>query len=404
MAEVSTLTQFQDSLTPVVPLSGNQHAVNPDDWATNYWLMSCASKSKNTLRSYQKEVIRWRAFLLSLHGLHATSSMTTASYDDAAKFIAWISSENEIPIPPEVAARFSLNGKQAAKPKASQVVLRQAVIILHGMYEELCAANVPDRTPAQMCCAFNPFKPFRKQYERSKGLTRASGPEASGVAKALSDEAWQAAWEACTADQENATGTAKRKAARRRLVLALLRATWERRHAVAGMLWKDLQRDRTGGWSVSRERKGKGVQWAALPKQVIHEITNFRAAMGRSAVPHPDELQKSIFWLGGATAGHKGPISDETIYRDVKQTFDMAANALESAGKNDVASELRRAGTGPHTIRHTMATQFMAAGGEARVAMEILGHSTLAVTTATYDSRSKDEERSALEMQWQRSV
>jgi site-specific recombinase XerD len=49
-----------------------------------------------------------------------------------------------------------------------------------------------------------------------------------------------------------------------------------------------------------------------------------------------------------------------------------------------------------------MATQFMAAGGQARVAQEILGHASIATTTNFYDSRQVDEQLDAMQGQWER--
>ncbi len=272
---------------------------------------------------------------------------------------------------------------------------------MHGMYEELCGAVVTDTDPPVMCCLSNPFKLVRKRFKVIKGSENDSdGPEASGVAKAISDEAWEAVWKVAGTVPPDTKPAARARLARRRLVIAMLRATWERRHAVASIRWSDLKRDRDGGWSARRERKGKGAEWAPVPDSVVGEINEFRKILGRPPFPTNDELQRSIFWLGGRTAGHDGPVSDETIYRAVKEVFNLAAAALDTQDRKHVAAELRRVGSGPHTVRHTMATQFMAGGGEARIAQKILGHSSIAVTTRVYDTKSVTEEREALEAQW----
>ena len=100
--------------------------------------------------------------------------------------------------------------------------------------------------------------------------------------------------------------------------------------------------------------------------------------------------------------GANGPISDESLYRDLKVLFHRAATVATELGDLDSADQLTRAGVGPHTIRHTMATQFMAAGGQARVAQEILGHASIATTTNFYDSRQVDEQLDAMQSQWER--
>lgn len=384
------------------PLSATQFKTSPDSWAIDYWLTAAASKSENTRRSYRKEITRWQAFVMALRAdVAGNDHLVTATYDDAARFIAWIEQDAAWPIPPEVAARLGMSLRQCEKPKASPVVLRQAVVILHGFYEEMARVVVPGSVPPQSCCTVNPFKPFRRRFERLRhGVRGAAGPDAVGVAKALSDQAWSAVWEAACETAENASASQKKSAARRRLIIAMLRATWERRHAVAGIVWQDIQRTRGGVWHVRRDRKGQGAVWAPVPSQLVEEIALFRASLGRPAMASTDEGPRSIFWMGGQSAGYDGPVSDETIYREVKDVFEAAAKRLDTLGNSIEAAELRRPGAGPHTIRHTMATQFLAAGGQVRHAQEALGHSSMVVTTSTYDTRQDGEQAAELERQW----
>ncbi len=190
----------EGKVTSIAPLSARHYKASPDDWAIDYWLKSCASKSANTRRAYRKEVVRWCAFLAAFHGdLTHNDYLACASYEDVARFITWIERDGDWPLPPAVAARYQLNTKQAAKPKASPVVLRQAVIILHGLYEELSAVIVPGASPQRKFCEFNPFKPYRKRFAKDRDGTAEEGgapadaldddaddgPDASGVAKAL---------------------------------------------------------------------------------------------------------------------------------------------------------------------------------------------------------------------------
>lgn len=384
------------------PLSATQFKTSPDSWAIDYWLTAAASKSENTRRSYRKEITRWQAFVMALRGdVAGNDHLVTATYDDAARFIAWIEQEAAWPIPPEVAARLGMSLRQCEKPKASPVVLRQAVVILHGFYEEMARVVVPGSVPPTSCCTVNPFKPFRRRFERLRhGVRGAASPDAVGVAKALSDQAWSAVWEAACESAPNSNAGQKKTAARRRLIIAMLRATWERRHAVAGIVWQDIQRSRGGVWHVRRDRKGQGAVWAPVPSQLVDEIALFRVSLGRPASADADEGPRSIFWMGGHSAGCDGPLSDETIYREVKNVFEDAAKRLDAMGNSIEAAELRRPGAGPHTIRHTMATQFLAAGGQVRHAQEALGHSSMVVTTSTYDTRQDGEQAAELERQW----
>lgn len=372
-----------------------------DDWCIGYWLASTASKSAHTKRCYLKEVKRWRAFLAMSAQARFDSPedlICSAEYADAGRFLAWIGSDDGPAIPANIATRFGLTARQALKPKASAVVLRQAAIILHGFYEELLQARFPGSS--KYCCEVNPFKPYRRRFAASKAEARSlATPDAIGVSKALSDAAWQAVWVAVQQENDGASLLA----ARRRLVISMLRATWERRHAVSSMTWADLQRSRDGVWNIRRDRKGVGLMWAPIPLQLVEELLRFRRLVGLPASATIDELPRSIFWMGGRSAGHDGPLHDQTIYRIVKQVFEIAACALDAQARCDVAAELRRAGAGPHTIRHTMATMYMSTGGEARHAQEALGHASIVTTTSTYDSRTQAGQVIELEKQWQTS-
>jgi integrase len=377
-----------------------------DTWATEYWLQTTASKSENTLRSYRKEATRWRAFLMSIHGtVEDNNLLIKASYEDVSKFIGWIQmAESEaLQIPPAVAVRLNLSLAQCSKPKMSPVVLRQAVVILHGMYEELCEAVVQVDVKSFRCCESNPFKPFRRQFSKSdRGVRLNDGPDPSGVEKALSPAGWQKAWEYATRiPDSDASHKARMQAARIRLVMSMLRATWERRHAISQVLWQDIKQTRMNQiWSIRRKRKGKGDVWAPIPEELVQEIIRFRVANGRSPTIQSDELGKSIFWIQGYGPGSIGPVSDDLIYRVVKQVFNDSAQECLASGDDATAEELQRAGTGPHTIRHTMATYFLSNNGELRIAQGLLGHSSSAITSAVYDTKGTDEQVKALSDSW----
>lgn len=340
--------------------------------------------------------MRWLAFLASTAGANSERGdelLRSATYEDAVRYLDWIESpEDRPPLPLDVATRYHI---APTRPKNSPSVLRQAVITLHGMYEELASAMVG--TPPQAVVQLNPFKPFRRRYGAARS---GSGQdlEASGVQKALSETAWSLLWEvACQTPQDPAK---KLLAARKRLELAVLRATWERRGAAAGITWADLRCSRDGHWKIRRNRKGAGMVWAPVPAAVMEEIALFRRAVGLPVMPGEDEQHRSVYFCGIGRAGRDGPISDATLYADIKDLFESAADLADARGLSGVSAELRRPGAGPHSIRHTMATMFMAGGGEARQAQGILGHSSIAVTTNVYDNKSVTEQVQALEQQW----
>jgi integrase len=395
-----------------------------DAWCIAAWLQTCAPNSENTRRSYRREACRWLAFLTWVDlgdqaigvadGVGRSNLIQGARYEHAGAYLDWVRGESDRSDLPEWIA--SACGVAAARPKSTAIVLRHAVLVLNGMYEELGALWVG--TPPGPVVPINPFRPYRKQFNPLRKSRGRQNPDAHGVAKALTDRAWDLLWKVACQELEpqsenSATqtlaGQPRKRAqaarpklqARRRLALAMLRATWDRRSSVAALTWADLTRSRDGVWMVWQQRKGSEPAWYPVPEGLIAEIALFRQAVGLQAMPQPEEKARSLYWTGGAV-GANGPISDESLYRDLKVLFSRAAIVATEQGDVESAAQLTRAGVGPHTIRHTMATQFMAAGGQARVAQEILGHASIATTTNFYDSRQVDEQLDAMQGQWER--
>ena len=411
------------ALKSFTPASGA--ADGSDAWCIAAWLQTCAPNSEHTRRSYRREACRWLAFLtwidlanqstVASDGVGRAHLIQTARYENAGAYLEWVRGESDRGDLPEWIAHAC--GVSAAKPKATAIVLRHAVKVLNGMYEELGALSI-GATPVPVV-AINPFRPYRKQFNPRRQSRGRQNPDAHGVAKALTDRAWDLLWKVACQElvpQSEASGLqtldgqprkralAPRPAlqARRRLALSLLSATWDRRSSVAALTWADLTRSRDGVWMVWQQRKGSEPAWYPVPEGLIAEIALFRQSVGLQAMPQQEEMRRSLFWTGGAV-GANGPISDESLYRDLKVLFSRAATVATEQGDLESAAQLTRAGVGPHTIRHTMATQFMAAGGQARVAQEILGHASIATTTNFYDSRQVDEQLAAMQGQWERA-
>lgn len=133
------------------------------------------------------------------------------------------------------------------------------------------------------------------------------------------------------------------------------------------------------------------------------EVDLFRRTVGLTAFPLPEERHRSLYWIGGRSAGWNGAISDDILYKEVKALFSAAAATLVKEGFPEDAERLLAPDPGPHTIRHTMATQFMRRGGDARLAQRLLRHSSIETTTKIYDSKEDAEQAEALQWQWMMS-
>lgn len=411
---------------------------DPDGWRIEHWLATCASRSKETARAYRKEAMRFRGFLMALNGSPSNDLLAHASSADAGRYVAWMEGAGHDALPEWVGEALGLNEEQRQRPGSwrrpesqpadplhpgkggppqsrykvpSPKVQRQAVTILYGMYGELGAERAPGS--AEPMCPYNPFQAWRKRV----GTNSRAG---TGIQKALSELAWRTVIE--LADEIPDEPKARLKALRRRLIFNMLRGSWDRRAAIASATWDDISADGYGIHYLRVLRKGdaKGdddaVRGKPLPASLAHELLAFRAAVGLPDMIAEEHRHRSIFWLGGKSAGHDGPVSDDLIYREIKELFQAAAKHLEqplsgepetpaqTTERNVARQHLLRAGAGPHAIRHTMATQFMDGGGDPRVAQEILGHSSLAITTKVYDSKPVKRQARELQEQWERSA
>jgi len=91
---------------------------------------------------------------------------------------------------------------------------------------------------------------------------------------------------------------------------------------------------------------------------------------------HPDllpELRKRLLQL---------PANEARVFADVMPTMDAFRADLKKAGVEYIDAQGRRADF--HALRHTLATNLMLAGTSPRIAMEIMRHSDIKLTTKTY--------------------
>lgn len=405
---------------------------DPDGWMVGYWLSTVASKSTETRRAYFREVRRFRGFLMALHGSRSNDLLAHATAADAGRYIAWLEGAGEERLPAWVGRALEMDEEQCMRPgawvtlaagepdprnpdvklaqalrykKPSPKVERQSVTVLFGMYNELMAQRRPGTT--EPLCSFNPFQAWRK---------RVGTPQrrAAGIQKAMSDLAWSTLIDVANDIPDDPQQ--RLWALRRRLIFNMLRGSWDRRSAIAAATWADVSIDGYGITHLKVPRKGQvDPQPKPLPPSLAAELLAFRKEAGLPEILDEKSRGHSIFWFGGRSAGKGGPVHDHLIYREIKVLFEAAAQRLERAegdaglspqelaDRAAARQQLLRAGAGPHAIRHTMATQFMDSGGDPRVAQEILGHSSVAITTTTYDSKPVKRQARELQEQWERS-
>src|ERR1700722_13463143 len=91
---------------------------------------------------------------------------------------------------------------------------------------------------------------------------------------------------------------------------------------------------------------------------------------------HPDLLPELRDLLS------KLPARESRVFADLLPTMDTFRADLKAAGIEFVDAQGRRADF--HALRHTLATNLMLAGTSPRIAMEIMRHSDIKLTTKTY--------------------
>lgn len=399
---------MDELLSPVQPFelvikTQDGHEEGNDLWCVKYWLFSRASNSANTQRAYLREIKRWLVFLEMKHPAAALTQrmLQQARYNDAIEYIEWLKTFPEIPV--ELGQKYKLQ-HQGGRVRVQDT--NHSVAILHGFYDEMQSAMVG--TPPSPIMQVNPFKPFR----RIKHQKAASQKAPDTPTKALSHEAWALLWDTACQSPVSCDDRTRKAAARDRLILAFLGGTWERRGAIGLLKWEHLKFDpHEGVWRIYTKRKGKPFDWYVIPNNLYEEIHLFRQTVGLPPEVSEEENARSIFWISdrqhpkSKSEGKFTPeASDSTlIYKSVKLLFKRASDRARDMNRTDIADEFNARGTGPHTIRHTMATLWMSSGGDARRAQQILGHSSLTITSK-YDTRRGKELEQALASNWMQAA
>tara|TARA_R110002094_G_scaffold76108_1_gene83305 strand:+ start:52 stop:801 length:750 start_codon:yes stop_codon:yes gene_type:complete len=122
---------------------------------------------------------------------------------------------------------------------------------------------------------------------------------------------------------------------------------------------------------------GKGQKRAKVPvsDEMLDALMRYRAFLGLTALPDPDDLSPMLRSLKGTKA-----ISANMVYRIVKQTVTAAAEAIEDAAPVS-AAKLRKAST--HWLRHTAVTHADDAGVNLKYLQASARHEKVE-TTAIY--------------------
>ncbi len=253
------------------------------------------------------------------------------------------------------------------------VSIRQALIILHTLYEALRNFRGPNGPYA----VYNPFHAARK---------RVRGPRtADPHARALTAEEWSLMQRALDEMPDDNPSQRYRKA-RARWVVALLYRLWLRRAEAWTHRMGDLHKT-PKGWQIRVLGKGNKVRPLPVPTRLIDDLRIYRRAVGWTDYPTPGESHPLV----GSAYRPDEPVQDQAIYGLLKA---IGRRAASYASDEVTAARLRK--MSPHWLRHTALSRFLDSGGDLRSAQYYAGHSSPNTTTG-YDRKDFERVRKDLE-------
>ncbi len=164
-----------------------------------------------------------------------------------------------------------------------------------------------------------------------------------------------------------------------------------RRGEAAGLSWTDLDLDLEGGWLLVREQVVQ-LGWRTLrttPRAASERVLALGAGTARVLAEHRQRQVAELRYLGldpDATAEVFTRADGQLVHPDyVTRHF---GRLIKQAGLPPIRV---------HDLRHGAATLALASGVEMKVVQDMLGHSSITITSDTYTSVLPQVARSAAE-------
>lgn len=391
------------------------------------WLGFVSLRNAQTLRSYQKEVMRFRMFLETIHfsmRSHETVReqrflLRDASEMDVLLYEAHLAGKlktgealTPLLVPGEILSKYGKKDQPFAVPisanetsslttplqsyaalqlKASSV--NQALSILHALYQHLMR---PDPGTKSAYVGANPVKRVKGASNRMQRQTNRNFPIDAIQAMMQSIELQMAALPITTNEKD----LLKRLTlSRRRWIAAMLFGLWGRRAEMARMRMNDFTHDGIR-WSVRITRKGGKEQFLPVAPWVVKELMTYRQSLGLPPLPGVDETTPCICRVRIRKSIQDLPVDPDMIYREVciiardaaahvrehlvlEKTMDDVNRALIAARLDDIT---------PHWFRHSGASISINSGAMSlENASKMLGHSSPVITAEMYYHPDEDQ-------------
>lgn len=333
------------------------------------WLAEYAA-SPNTQRAYRREAERLLLWMADSHHQPQPLGLARLRRDDLDAFEHFLAD----PQPTERwigPSRPRHDGRwRPFRGPLSPASRRQSLVILQGMYAWLVEAG---------WVSHNPFRLMRDKRRRLDNRSRQ-------IERYLERPLWDWLWQWLNQPLE-ATATPRQQfeAQRRRVIFGFAYLLAPRLGEMAAARMNDFTL-REGRWWWRVVGKGDKLATIPVPPDMCCLLEQWRGHLGLSGMPKADEATPLLRGMDKQRA-----IGDNQLYRLIRDTFQKAAVALETAPGIDAEREvacLERAT--PHWLRHTALTHQAQAGIELRYLAETARHARLD-TTSRY-LHSEDEQ------------
>lgn len=325
-----------------------------DAEAVGQWLMEYRDNPR-TFRHYRKEAER---LLLWLGDQSLTlGKMTREHLDTFEQFLAdpsprerWVGS----------VSRRSDSAWRPFRGPLSPASRRQTLVILQGLFSWLVEAG---------WVVHNPFRLMRNKRKRLDNRT-------ATIERYLERPLWEWLWQWLQRPPTGHVPSADYAGARRRFAIGFGYLLAPRISEMAQARMNDFSQ-REGHWWWNVVGKGQKQARIPVPPAMLTLLIQWRRTLGLTDLPQLHEETPVLRALNG-----HGGISDNQLYRLLRQTFQQAANTLEAEDGNLRHIQQLRAAT-PHWLRHTALTHQAQSGVEMRYLAQTARHARLD-TTARY--------------------
>ena len=400
------------ALAQLAQAPASSNGVCDDAWALTGWLGFVSLRNKQTLRSYRKEVMRFRMFLEVVHATNAHRPSSFLLRDttemDVLLYEAHLSGRlrtgeavTPLVVPGAILARYGKKDQPfvtygavpehapamptALQLKASSVA--QALSILHALYQHWM---LPDPVTKVAYVGANPVKRVKGASNRMQRQTNRNFPI----------EAVQAMMDAIEWQMRDLDDDAPQRAtlARRRWIAAMLFGLWGRRAEIARLRMCDFVHDGVR-WGVHIVRKGGKEQVLPVAPWVIQELVNYRQFLSLTPLPSSDDESPCLRRLKETRSSAEKSVDPDLIYREVialcKDTASMVRSATVMPDIGDAERELlahKLDDISPHWFRHSGASISINSGAMSlENASKMLGHSTPVITSEMYFHPSESQ-------------